>query len=93
MIGVIMNLKEYRNEIDEIDNQIIKLFEKRMGVVKNIAEYKLKNNIEILNDEREKQILEKIKDKSNKDYEKYVKQFFVNIMDISKQYQCKITKK
>lgn len=88
-----MNLEAYRNEIDEIDNELIKLFEKRMDIVKKVAQYKLENNIEILNDEREKKILEKIKNKSSEEYEKHVKQLFVNIMDISKQYQCEIIKK
>ena len=34
------DLLESRKEIDEIDDSIIRLFEKRMEVCKNVAEYK-----------------------------------------------------
>ena len=33
-------LKKLRERIDEIDKQIVGLFEKRMGVVLGVAEYK-----------------------------------------------------
>jgi len=36
------DLLESRKEIDEIDDSIIRLFEKRMEVCKNVAEYKLR---------------------------------------------------
>ena len=36
------DLLESRKEIDEIDDSIIRLFEKRIEVCKNVAEYKLR---------------------------------------------------
>ena len=38
------DLLESRKEIDEIDDSIIRLFEKRMEVCKNVAEYKLRTD-------------------------------------------------
>ena len=35
-----MDIKELRNEIDVIDDQIVKLFGQRMDVASRIAEYK-----------------------------------------------------
>lgn len=35
------DLKELRDEIDVIDRQIVELFEKRMAVSKEVAEYNI----------------------------------------------------
>ena len=35
------DLQESRKEIDYIDNEIVKLFERRMDICKDVAEYKL----------------------------------------------------
>ena len=37
------DLERYRDEIDEIDSEIVRLFEKRMKVSEEVAEYKNKN--------------------------------------------------
>ena len=42
------DLLESRKEIDEIDDSIIRLFEKRMEVCKNVAEYKLRTGKPVL---------------------------------------------
>ena len=39
------DLKAYRDRIDEIDAQLVALFEKRMEIVLEIADYKKSNNI------------------------------------------------
>jgi len=44
------DLLESRKEIDEIDDSIIRLFEKRMEVCKNVAEYKLRTGSQFLTD-------------------------------------------
>ena len=36
------DLERYRDEIDEIDSEIVRLFEKRMKVSEEVAEYKIK---------------------------------------------------
>ena len=46
-------LEESRIEIDEIDNKIIELYEKRMQVVKDVVQYKIENNIPILDANRD----------------------------------------
>ena len=47
------DLLESRKEIDEIDDSIIRLFEKRMEVCKNVAEYKLRTGKPVLDRQRE----------------------------------------
>ena len=35
------DLQEIRKQIDEVDEQIVRLFERRMKLTKEVAEYKL----------------------------------------------------
>ena len=48
------DLTELRKEIDEIDGQMVKLFEQRMAVSEEVAEYKVAVGKKILDKEREK---------------------------------------
>ncbi|GAA0180766.1 prephenate dehydratase [Clostridium sediminicola] len=84
------DLIEYRNEIDEIDKEIVKLFEKRMEVVINVAKYKLNNEIPILNSGRENIVIEKNKEYlNNNDLNDSLEEFFKNLMMVSRNYQSK----
>ncbi len=56
-----MGLLELRNEINEIDDAMLKLFIRRMEAAKKVANYKLENNIDILNIERENEVIERAK--------------------------------
>ena len=48
------DLKYYRDQIDEIDAQLVDLFEKRMEVVLKVAEYKKANNIPVYHEGRKR---------------------------------------
>ena len=54
-------LENLRERIDTIDKELIALFEERMDVVNDIAEYKIKNNLPILNQNREDIVISKVK--------------------------------
>ena len=43
----VLDIDKLRDEIDDIDKQIIELFEKRMDVVLNVAKYKMERNLPI----------------------------------------------
>ena len=40
-----MDLKQYRQEMDTIDDELVSLFVKRMEIAAGIAEYKKEHNI------------------------------------------------
>ncbi len=81
-------LDKFRNEIDTIDKNLVELFEKRMEIVAELAKVKEEKNIPILNSQREEQVLEKnINHLKNKELEKYLRIFLINLMDLSKDYQ------
>ena len=82
------DLLECRKEIDEIDKELMKLFEKRMHVVSDVIAYKLKHNMEIFQSDREKEVIEKnISRLEDEALKEYAKAFLVSMMNVSKSYQ------
>ncbi|WP_131005547.1 chorismate mutase, partial [Clostridioides difficile] len=82
------DLTRYRNEIDNIDKELIQLFEKRMNTVLEIARHKMKNNTTILQKDREEKVLSRAVDNlDNKAYSQETVQFFNSIMEISRGLQ------
>lgn len=80
----------YREQIDKIDTEIIKLFEERMDVVLDVAKYKKENFMPIYQAERENVVLKKVEDKlENKGYLEETTELFKFIMDLSKSLQDK----
>ena len=55
-----MDLLELRKEIDRIDDQLIPLLMARMDVSEQVAKYKVERGIPVLNEERERQILDDV---------------------------------
>ncbi len=81
-------LDELRKEIDEVDKQLVDLFEKRMEIVVEVARYKIENQLPVLNRSREEEVIKKNIDRlKNKDLGAYLKDFFIKLMDLSKDYQ------
>lgn len=89
-----LNLEDIRKEIDCIDEELAKLFEKRMDIVMKVARYKKQNNISVKDKNREDKILEKcdvlVK---NKNYTDGLKKVLRTIMDFSCEFQEKELKK
>lgn len=84
-------LERAREEINRIDKEIAKLFQERMRAVEDVIEYKMENGMEILDSNREKEVIEKNKALiTEKKYEKYYVDFIINMMKISKEYQKEI---
>ena len=85
------DLENARDGINEIDRKMAELFEKRMNLVVQVAEYKKENGLPVFDSSREKQVIERcvrfIKDENLRSY--YV-QFIQDLMDISKKYQHKL---
>lgn len=87
-------LEEARLEINRVDREIARLFQERMKAVESVIEYKIENNLEILDSGREKEVIEKnIALLEEKKYEKYYLDFITNMMRISKEYQREILNK
>ena len=51
-------LEELRNNIDQVDQEIVRLLEKRMTIVQEISQEKQKQEITILDASREQAVLD-----------------------------------
>ncbi len=77
-----------RIEIDDIDQELTKLLERRLNVAKKIAEYKKEQDLPILDESREEVVIQKNIDRlDNPDYADNVREFYISLMDISKSVQ------
>lgn len=81
-----VELKKLREQIDEIDNDIVKLFTKRFNIVKKIGKEKEKLGLKVPNKKREEEILKKIENKKNK-YEEEIKSLYKEFFKQSKKIQ------
>lgn len=83
-------LNNLRSEVDSIDEELNKLFIKRLGLVEEIYKEKELNNMDILDKNREDMIFKKLKNETSYEYFEYSKDLFENILRISKNYQLEI---
>ena len=85
-----MDLNTYRNKIDEIDDNIVKLLLQRFDVVKDISEYKKERGLDVFQQAREAEIMKKIADKiDNDEYRDYILKIYSEIFGASKTLQVK----
>jgi monofunctional chorismate mutase len=80
-----------REDIDNIDKEIVSLLERRLGISKEVAEYKRANNKPILDSTREKEVLAKnVNYVKDEDLKKYIEEMLQCIMDVSKNLQQEV---
>lgn len=79
-------LQKYREEIDEIDEQMINLLQLRFQIVEKIGEYKRQTGLRVRDRKREQ---EKIKDLEKKEcmYQAEIQQIYQSIFRVSKKAQ------
>lgn len=89
-----LDLGEIRNEIDTIDREIVELFEKRMELCGNVAEYKIENGKQVLDTDREKEKIDKVMALAGNSFNKKgVEELFKQIMAMSRKLQYQILEK
>lgn len=83
-----MDLDIIRQEIDQIDDQIVKLLEERMHLVEGVVAYKKASGKSILDTKREEIIFEKVKNRvEDKRYQETIVATFSDILNRSRDYQ------
>ena len=84
-----MDLTQLRNEIDKIDDELVKLFGQRMDVAAQIADYKKENNLPILVPAREREKLADVADKAGTEMANYTRVLYSMLFELSRSYQSK----
>lgn len=78
-----MDLDIIRQEIDQIDDQIVQLLEERMHLVEGVVAYKKSTGKPILDTKREEVIFEKVRNRvSNKKYEETIVETFQTFSNV-----------
>ncbi len=82
------DLSELRQEIDSIDSRIVSLFEQRMAVSEEVAEYKIENGKGVFDKQREQQKIETVCGLANSEFNRTgVRELFQQIMSMSRKLQ------
>ena len=86
-----IDLQELRKEIDRIDKEMVSLFEERMEICKNVAEYKIETGKKVFDKEREDQKIESVKAMAGNEINRQgAGELFGQIMSISRKLQYKL---
>ena len=84
-----MDLKDIRSQIDQIDDQLVKLFVQRMNLSSQVAEYKKEHNLPIYVPAREREILLGVAKKAGPDMDNYARVLYSMLFELSRSYQRK----
>lgn len=83
-----MDLLELRERLDEIDCQIVSLYEERMEVCRQVAEYKLATGRKVFDKAREEQKLQAVKALTHNEFNSQgVEELFEQLMSMSRKLQ------
>lgn len=83
-----MDLNITRSKIDEIDEKLVSLFEQRMELTKEVAEYKIATGKPVYDKEREEEKIKVLTGMTEDEFNKRgIKDLFTEIMSISRKYQ------
>lgn len=80
-----------RDEIDKIDKQIVELFEKRMKISGEVAEFKINTGKKVFDKEREESKLNTLRGLAHSEFNKHgVTELFQQIMAMSRKLQYQL---
>lgn len=80
-------LEALREEIDQIDVQMVKLFTQRMEAVRQVAQYKQARGLPILAAGRERVLLGKVAELAGEELADYAQSVYRTILSVSRSYQ------
>lgn len=85
------DLLELRDEIDEIDAEIVTLYERRMAIAQEVAEYKISVGKPVFDKTREQSKLKNLSEKVHTNFLKHgVQELFEQIMSMSRKRQYQL---
>ena len=82
-----MELQNYREQIDKIDNELLRLFTERMSVARQIALYKKEHNLPALDAARESEKLAVIEEKAGEEMRPFANKLYELLFELSRAYQ------
>ena len=85
------DLQELRKQIDEIDDAMVALFEKRMSIAEQVANYKIETGKPVFDEAREQEKLQSLGEKTHTSFNCCgIQQLYQQIMSISRKRQYQL---
>ena len=85
------DLLKLREQIDEIDRQIVSLYERRMEISCRVAEYKIETGKKVFDKKREEEKLAVLKSLAHNDFNRHgIVELFEQIMSMSRKLQYQL---
>ena len=87
------DLLDIRKDIDKIDEQIVKLYEERMKLTSDVAEYKINTGKQVFDKEREESKLATLQKKAESDFTRHgIRELFgVYVCLVDTFFSCNYT--
>ena len=86
-----LDLLELRGQLDVIDAQLVRLFEERMGICADVAEYKMEVGKAVYDGERERQKLDTVGGMAHSEFNSQaVRELFSQLMTVSRKRQYQL---
>lgn len=85
-----LDLMKIREEIDEVDRQLVSLYEKRIALASDVARYKIETGKKVYDEERERAKLSKVEELVAKEDNKHcIKELFRQLMMTTRKMEYK----
>lgn len=85
-----MDLKDYRQQLDTLDDELIRLFTQRMELCAKIAAYKRENSLPVLDVRREREKLMDIAEKTKPELKDYALSLYSLLFELSRSSQNRL---
>ncbi len=83
-----MDLLELRGKLDRIDERIVELYEERMEICSQVADYKIETGKKVLDKAREEEKLRRVRSLAHNDFNAHgIQELFEQIMSMSRKLQ------
>lgn len=88
------SLEELRGQLDEIDGQIVDLYQRRMDICEQVGEYKIRTGKKVFDKNREREKLSAVSaGVTNEFYKKGIRELFEQLMSMSRKLQYQLLTK
>jgi chorismate mutase/prephenate dehydratase len=85
-----MDLDSLRRQLNQLDEQLVALYCRRMEIVGQVAQYKIENGLPVFQPEREQQVLDRVEKTAGEPYGEGARMLYTTLMDISKSHQHRL---
>lgn len=82
-----MSLEQMREEINQIDQELVDLFRRRMELSKSIGAYKQANQVPVQDPARERELLGRVAEQAGEELSEYAQSVYQTILAVSRSYQ------